>query len=119
MYWVRLVAARIGVGAIAAPAAISATIPTAAAATLFARTSFVDGDLAAIEVLLMQARDRGFALGGTAHGDKAKAARTARALIHHDFDIGDCAETLESVLEIILGGAEGKIPYVESHIELW
>jgi hypothetical protein len=48
---------------------------------------------------------------------KAKPARAAGVVILHDLDIRYGAKTLESILEIILSGVEGKISYVESHGE--
>lgn len=91
---------------------------TIVAAALFARTGFIDSQAAAIEVALMQAVHGGMALRGAAHRHKAEPSGAAGLAIDHDLGIRDGAKRSERILQVVLGGIEGKISYVESHSEL-
>jgi hypothetical protein len=104
------------VAALAALATTTATTTVAAAAatatgTLFTRTGHVDREVTATDVLAVQTADG--RLGGLVrvHGDEGEAAGLAGHAIHHEVDFHDGAVGGKRVLEIILGGVEGKIPY--------
>ncbi len=94
-----------------AVSAAAATTAAAAAGTLFTRTSDVHGEVTAAHVLAVETGDgrlRGFS---SVHGDEGETAGFAGHAIHHEVDFHDGAVGGESVLEIVLGGVEGKIPY--------
>ncbi len=98
-------------GFAAAISATAATAATAAAAagTLFTRTSFVDGEGAAIEFVTVHGVDGGLGLFVGAHGDEAETTGIARDAVGDEADFSDDAVRGESVLEIVLGGVEGKV----------
>ena len=66
--------------------------------------------------------DGGIAFGGAAHGDEREAAGAAGGVIGHESDFRDGPVLIEQVFEVVLGGIEGKISYVQFHygwFELW
>jgi hypothetical protein len=97
--------------AIAGTAAAVAATAAAAAGTIFTGTSFVDGEIAAIESFAVQGFDRFAGVVGAFHGDEAEAARAAGHAVHDEVDGSDLAVGGEKVLEVVFGGAEGKVPH--------
>jgi hypothetical protein len=106
--------------ALAAAAATTTGTSTAATATagraIFARTSFVDGQGATLDFFARESGDCGFSAFGRGHGDKTKTARTSAHAIGDEVNLGNRAMLLEQILQIILGGVEGKISHVQFRI---
>src|SRR5207253_544350 len=98
------------------PAARSKLILSAVASelarTLFAFASFIHGQGAAAQFLAIEGSDSGVAGGGIRHGDEAEAAGFTGHAISDQRDFGDFPVLFEKILEIVLGGFEGKISYV-------
>jgi hypothetical protein len=103
----------------AAAATGTSTTATAAAAAgraIFAGTSFVDSQGATLDFLAGEGRDGGFSAFRRGHGDKTKTARTTAHAISDEVNLGNRAMLLEQILQIILGGVEGKISHVQFRI---
>jgi hypothetical protein len=106
--------------AAAAAATAAAAAGTSAAAArgraLLARTGFVDCQGATLDFLARKGLDGGFSAFGRGHGDKTKTARTTAHAISDEVNLGNRAMLLEQILQIILGGVEGKISHVQFRI---
>jgi hypothetical protein len=113
--------------ALAAPPTTTATAPTttavasaAAAAArgraFFARTGFVNGQGATLDFLAGKGLDCSFSGLRRCHGDKAKSARPAAHAVGDEVNLGNRAMLLEQILQVILGGVEGKISHVQFRI---
>ena len=99
--------------AVATPAAaIAAATPSAAGRTRFARTRFVYGQRPAFDGLAIELGDCFLRVRFARHRDESEAARLTGELILHQRDFLDRSNAGEHVLEIGLGGVEGKISYV-------
>src|SRR5262249_39598129 len=92
--------------------AISSITPAAktASAALFSGTSFVDGEIAAVQVSAVKRIDRVLRLFGRAHGDESEAAGASSGAIRHEVCLGNSAMRREDVLQIVFGGIERKVP---------
>jgi hypothetical protein len=87
------------------------TSPTATAArTLFARTSFIDGQRPALEVLLMKHRDGLVCILLGPHFYECKPARTPSRAILHDVDCDNRTRLCKMILQIIFRSCEGQVP---------
>lgn len=97
----------------AASAAAISTVPAAvsapAALSFFARTCFIHRQRTALKVFLVKHCDGlgGFILG--THFHKSEAAGTARSSVLHDIGGNHHSGCRKMILQIILGGIEGKI----------
>jgi hypothetical protein len=101
----------------AATASATATGASAAAAArgraIFAGTGFVDCQGATLDFLAREGLNGGFSAFGRGHGNKTKTARTTAHAISDEVNLGNRAMLLEQILQIILGGVEGKISHVQ------
>src|SRR5262245_34598279 len=97
---------------VASATSVPSVTPAAktASAALFSGASFVDGEIAAVEVRAVERIDRVLRLFGRTHSDEAEAARAARGAIHHKVCLGDGAMRREGVLEIVFGRVEREVP---------
>jgi hypothetical protein len=103
-----------------AAAAAATTTTTAAAAkatgpTALLGTGFVDRKATAAELLAIGGFDGRGAFGSAAHRHERETAGAAGSVIGHKSDFGHSAVLAKEVLEIVLGGVEGKISYVQFH----
>jgi hypothetical protein len=95
----------------------AATITTASAAfkartthgTLFARTSFINGQITTAEVLTMQSRDSLLGIFGTFHRHEAEATGTTGHFIHDQVHVRDRPIGCKQILKIIFCRAERQI----------
>jgi len=111
----RLVAAPATTAAAAsATATATATITTTAAAPLFARASFVDGQRATIDFFLIQALDRSLGLAVVGHFDKAKTLAAARVAIHADLGALHPPELGEERFQALIRDVVTEVSDVES-----
>ncbi len=103
--------------------ATASTTTTAAATTtgtaIFTRAGFVDSEVTAADLLAVGCFDRGGAFGGAAHGHERETARAACGVIGHQGDFADSAVLGKEVFEVVFGGIEGKISYVQFHMVVW
>jgi hypothetical protein len=92
--------------------------PAAAAGwrAIFAGTCFIDRQGATLDFFARQGLDGGFRAFGRGHRDKTKAARTTAHAISDEVNFGNRAMLLEQILQVILGGVEGKISHVQFRI---
>ena len=93
--------------AIAIAATAAATSRTGWA--FFAGSGFIDGQGAALEVLLMEHANR---LGGVflrCHFDKCESARPSRRAVLHNIDRNHSARLCEMILQIVLRCGERKV----------
>jgi hypothetical protein len=97
--------------AFSAAAAVTTTAATATAGAFFARPSFINGEIAALETAAVQSTDRRLRSFGRRHGDKCESAGPSRGTVEHQVNFCDWAMLRKQVLEIVFGGAEGKIAY--------
>ena len=81
----------------------------------FHGTGFVDGQVTTIVVLAMQGVDGLLAFFGAAHGDETEAAGAVGFAIHDQVGFGDRAVLGKEGVEVLFGGLEGKISYVQFH----
>src|SRR3989475_12161244 len=95
--------------ATATAAAKFATTTAASARALFARASNVDGEGPAVQLRAIEGFDGFLRLFRRAHRDEAEPTRFTRHAVHHQVGLDDRAMRREGVLEIVLGGVEGKI----------
>ena len=96
----------------AAAAAAAISIAAARAGTIFARARFVHVQRATIQLFAVGCAHCGFGLFVIVHRDEREAARFAGHPVHHKTDFADGAMLFEQILEIVLGGLKGEIPYV-------
>ncbi len=99
-------------------AATSAAAAAAAATgtAIFTRAGFIDSEIAAADLLAVGGLDRGVALSGAAHGDERETAGAAGSVIGHEGHFGYGAVLIKEVFEVVFGGIEGKISYVQFHM---
>jgi len=97
-------------------AGASGVVEVAARSARFHGPGFVDRQFAAVVALAMQGIDGALAFVVAAHGDEAKAARAIGFTVHDQAAIGDGAMLSEKLVEVLLGGLEGKISHVQFHI---
>lgn len=67
-------------------------------------------------VVSMKRRDGTLSLFGAAHGDKSKTTRAIAFPIHDQMAFLDGAVLTKKVIEILLGGLERQISYVQFHM---
>jgi hypothetical protein len=98
-----------------AAAAAVATTTTAASsrAAVIARTGFIDGQGAALNILAGESLDGGLSAFGRCHGDEGKAAGASAHTIGNQVDLGDWAVLLEQILQVIFSCVEGKVSHVQ------
>jgi hypothetical protein len=70
-------------------------------------------------VLAMEGFDGLLAFVGAAHGDESEAAGAVGFTIHDEVRLGDGAVFGEKGVEVLFGGLEGKISYVQFHLMLF
>src|SRR5207253_8755270 len=100
------------------PAFARQTVPAAAAIRtrpLFAWTSLVHVQRAAIKLFAIERAHRGIGLGVVIHCDEREPARFARHLVHHQMDFVDGAMWFEQILKIVLGRHQRQTTHVQSH----
>jgi hypothetical protein len=98
-------------------AAATATGTSAAfRSAVFASARFVDSQGASLKILAREGLDGRFRAFRRGHCDKTEAARTAAHAIGNKVNLGNRAMLLEKILQIILGGVEGKISHVQFRI---
>ncbi len=102
---------------IAAPEASTASA-AASTTTLGPRTSLVDLERTAHEILLVQVLDGRPRLVVIGHLHKSEASRPARVPIRNDSYGVDRAVSLEGFPDIVLARIEGHVPYVQLHFDL-
>ena len=88
-----------------------ASAAEAASGALFPRTSFIDGQIATIEVCSVQSVNRFLRFFGRTHGDETEASRAASHPVRHEAGFRNGAMGGEGVLQVVFGGVEGKISY--------
>jgi hypothetical protein len=81
----------------------------------FHRLGFVDGQVTTVMVLAMQGVDGLLAFFGAAHGDETEAAGAVGFTIHDQVGFSDGAVLSEKLVQVLFGGLEGKISYVQFH----
>ena len=98
----------------------TAAAATAATAwrTVFTGTCNVDGQCAAVQLFTIQCVNGSLSLFGRAHGDETKTAGTAANAVHHQVGFHDSAVRREGVLQVVLGGVEGKISHKQFRTHL-
>ena len=79
--------------------------------TFFAGPGDVHGEDTATEVLAVHGADGRLRGGVGIHGDESETTGLAGHAIHHQVDFHDGAVGGERVLEVVLGGVEGKVSY--------
>ena len=104
-------------GATAAAAAATGVFATGTAR--FHGFGFVDGQVTSVMVLAMKGVDGALAFFGAAHGDKTEAAGAAGFPIHDQVGFSDGAVLSEKLVQVLFGGLEGKISYVQFHTILF
>src|SRR5262249_15453493 len=103
----------VGLMALTVTAAIStaASATEAAAGALFSGTSFVDGEVAAVEVRPVHGLNRLLRLFRRAHRDESKAAGTAGGAVRHEVGLGDHAMRREGVLQVVFCRVKRKVAH--------
>src|SRR5437763_1152857 len=91
-----------------AGAAIKGASAAGARRALFARTSFVDGERPALEVLLMEHGDGFFSVGWRSHFDEGEATGTACGAVLHDINRKDRSSLGKVILEVVFGRGVGQ-----------
>jgi hypothetical protein len=94
----------------AAPTAAISTTTATAAAAFFARASFIDGDIAALDVLSIQVLNRGLGAFGCRHRNEGKTTRTSAHTVGNEVNVSNGTHLAKQVLEVIFCHVEGKIP---------
>ena len=91
----------------------ASTLSGAAAASISSWLGFVDGEIAAAEVVVVQLFDRAlrFLVGG--HLDEAEAPRPSRRHVAHDLHALDRPAACKELLEILLPRAVREVAHVE------
>jgi hypothetical protein len=96
--------------AVPSPAAVAAA---PAAAAVLAGLGLVDGQVAALELLAGQGRDRRLGLLVGAHLHEAEAAGPAGVAVHHDLGGLHPAVLGEQLVQVAVGHAEGEVADVQ------
>ena len=99
-------------------AAAAAAAEAAGTGTLFLRTSFIDGQFAAIQPGAVHRADRRLGGFGGAHGHEREAAGAARGAIDHQVDLGHGAVSGKRVLQVVLRRVERQVSNVQFGIHL-
>jgi len=98
-------------------AAIKASTPFAAAETVVAGRTFlaragdIDGDFAALKILVVKLLDGFLSFLSAGKFDERKAAGTAAHLVEHEVDGSDGPGLGEVILQIVFARLEGQVPY--------
>src|SRR5262249_42007022 len=100
--------------ALARPTAHPAA-PAPAGRPVLSRARFVDVQLAPLEILAVQAVDRGLRLRLLRHLEEAEALGLAGDPVLDDGAGGHLAELLERLPELVLGESVREVAYVEVH----
>ncbi len=100
------------------PAIARKTARALRARPVFAWTSFVHVQRAAVEFLAVKRAHRGAGLCAVVHSDERKPARFTRHFVHHQMDFVDGSVFFELILKIVLGGLKREITYVQFHCVL-
>ena len=90
-------------------AAASAAVP--AAATVFLRAGFIDGEAASIQLPAAQGFDGAVSIGIDTHFDKPKAFGAARIAVGYDVDALHRPVCLKHGSNRIFGGIEAEVSY--------
>jgi hypothetical protein len=88
-------------------------------AARFHRLGFVDGQVATVVVASMERLDGLLALFRVAHGDETESTGAIGFAIHDQVGFFDGAILSEKLVQVLFGGLEGKISYVQFHIFLY
>src|SRR6478609_2288175 len=115
---VALATAEATAAAAAEATAAAAAAEAAGARTIFLGLGFVDHELAAFEVLIVQGFDRLGAGFGSGEGHEAETTATAGFAVHHDDGVGHFAVVGEEVGQTFGGGLEVQVAYVQFHRNL-
>ena len=109
------VAATTTTATVAAAATTTAAVATTATTTrtLLARTGLVHHEVATVEVLAVERRHSGLALGLVSHGHEAEASRATGLPVSGQKDLGHGAISPEELLETVLGRAEVEIADID------
>src|SRR5580704_4569669 len=83
--------------------------PLAAAGAIFARTGFVDVELAAVTILTVQGVDGRLGFLAVVHFDKAETLGAAGVPVHDDLGRTDRAVRFKQILQIGVGHPVGEI----------
>jgi hypothetical protein len=97
----------------AATAAAVSTAAATAARTIVLRTSFVAGNSAACNFLLVQTFDRRRSFIWTWHFDESKPARTAGFPVGNNANLCNLTKTAESLTYLFFRSSEREIPYID------
>src|SRR6185436_2037167 len=90
----------------------TAATATATAAALFFGPRLVDGQFATLDVLSSETGDGGLGAFRSCHSNESETAGATAHAIHDEVDLSDRTEGCKHVLQVVLGGVEGKIPDV-------
>jgi hypothetical protein len=118
-YLVAVTTATTGTAAGTTAAATAAAGVFATGTARFHRFGFVNGQVAAVMVLAVKGVDGALAFFGAAHGDKTETAGAAGFPIHDQVGFSDSAILSEKLVQVLVGGLEGKISYVQFHTILF
>ena len=102
----------VAISTTAAAAGTAAAREFATRTARFHRLGFVDGQVTTVVILAMQGVDGALAFFGAAHGDESKTAGAARFAIHDHVGFRHGAMLSEKLVQVLLGGLEGKISHV-------
>ena len=100
-----------GLTPISVPTAAAAATATATSASrpFFARARFVDGQRTALEVFLVEHRDRLGRIVLGRHFDKGEPTRSPSGAILHNIDRDHCACLCEVILQIVFSCSERQV----------
>jgi hypothetical protein len=101
----------------AAATAAATTTAAAEAAAALARAGLVDGEVTTIDVLAVQALDRGLAGGAICKLNEPESTGTTGLAIHHERRADDLSILLEDLAQAGLGGLERQITDVKLHLD--
>jgi hypothetical protein len=101
--------------ATAATEAATTTATTTTAAAIFARTRFVDRQVATVEVLTVELLDGRLAFFIRRHFDETETARTTRLPIFYHRSRLDCTRLRKKLLQIFARSLEREITDVKFH----
>src|SRR5216684_8445756 len=99
--------------AVAAAATTATVVPPAATAAKFSGLGLVDLEVASLEILAIELRNRLGGVAGALHFDEAEASRLAREFVRYDGRACYFPYLREECFEIIVRHRIGEIAYVQ------
>jgi UPF0288 family protein (methanogenesis marker protein 3) len=93
-------------------------VPGSAIRSVLSGSGFIDPEITAFNLFLVQSLDGSIGFIGVRHLHKAEAFGTSGELVHDDTGTGDITEVCEEVSQLVIVDTPGQVSYVDIHRQL-